>query len=175
MLACDYANLVKSYGFWNLEAVIDGDPEALVDHPLLEVMAVKRRLEDPLGFAWSKLNVAQISPTVGLVNTVIGNTNQIVHQLLEKAVTPYPVLMTLFRRANGTVMVSLRSRGGQALPVAEKLQGGGHPNAAGATLPRSVQSIPDAIVYLRQLLHPKETSPLNNLENLFNELEPKAR
>jgi len=174
VVACDYANLVKTYGFWNLESLIDGDPERLLDHPLLEVMAVKRRVEDPLGFAWSRLNVDRISPTVGFVNTVLGNTNQIVHQLLEQAVTPYPVLLTLFRRANGTVMVSLRSRNGQALSIAEKLQGGGHPNASGATLPRSVQSIPDAIVYLRQLLNPKEAAPLNNLEGLFDALESKA-
>lgn len=174
-LACDYANLVKSYGFWNLEAVINGDPERLLDHPLLEVMAVKRRIEDPIGFAWSRSNVSEISPTVGFVNTVIGNTNQIVHQLLEQGTTPYPILLTLFRRANGTVMASLRSRNGQALKVAEKLQGGGHPNACGATLPRSVQNIPDAIVFLRQLLHPKETTPLNNLESLFDALETKAR
>jgi len=175
LLACDYANLVKTYGFWNLEAVIDGDPEALLDHPLLEVMTVKRRIEDPIGYAWSKGNVSEISPTVGLVNTVIGNTNQIVHQLLERAATPFPVLLTLFRRANGTVMVSLRSRNGQALKVAEKLQGGGHPNACGATLPRSVQNIPDAIVFLRQTLHPKETTPLNSLESLFDALESKVR
>jgi len=45
--------------------------------------------------------------------------------------------------------VSLRSRNGDALKVAEKLHGGGHPNAAGATLPRSVQSFGDAIDYLK--------------------------
>ncbi len=59
--------------------------------------------------------------------------------MLEKKATPYPVLMTLFRKANNTVVVSLRSRNGEALKIAEKLQGGGHANACGATLPRSVQ------------------------------------
>ena len=127
--------------------------------------------EGGISVATTSLPAAAI--LLNLVNTVIGNTNQIVHQLLEKSVTPYPVLLTLFRRANGTVMVSIRSRGGQALAVAEKLQGGGHPNASGATLPRSVQNIPDAVVYLRQLLNPKETAPLNNLESLFNSLESK--
>ena len=117
-------------------------------------MAVKRRIEDPLGFEWSKANVAEISPTVGYVDTVVGNTNLIVHQLLEKQATKYPVLMTLFRKANNTVVVSLRSRNGEALKVAEKLQGGGHANACGATLPRSVRNIPDAIEYLRQVLDP---------------------
>src|SRR5262249_2061262 len=53
-LATDYANLVKIYQFWNLHALIDGRLERLLDHPLLEVMAVKRRVENPLGFAWSK-------------------------------------------------------------------------------------------------------------------------
>ena len=108
--ANDYANLVKTYQFWNLWALIDGQLERLLDHPLLEVMAVKRRIEDPLGFEWSKKNVAQLSPTVGFVDTVVGNNNLIVHQLLESNATPYTVLVTLFRKANNSVIVSLRSR-----------------------------------------------------------------
>jgi hypothetical protein len=32
---------------------VDGQIEKLLDHPLLEVMAVKRRIENPLGFEWS--------------------------------------------------------------------------------------------------------------------------
>src|SRR5262249_41151905 len=111
-LASDYASLVKVYQFWNLHTLIDGRLEDLLDHPLLEVMAVKRRVENPLGFKWSKDNVTQISPTVGYVDTVIGNTNLIVHQLLEQKATPYPVLMTLFRRTNGLIIASLRSRNG---------------------------------------------------------------
>jgi hypothetical protein len=172
-LANDYANLVKTYQFWNLESLIGGDPEKLLDHPLLEVMAVKRRIEDPIGHAWSKNNVVELSPTVGAVNTVVGNTNQIVHQLLEGKATLYPVLLTLFRRGNGMVMVSLRSRNGEALKVAEQLQGGGHANASGATLPRSVQTIPDAIAYLRKVLNPSRSTPgpLNNLEHLFAGLD----
>src|SRR5580658_449448 len=131
VLANDYANLVKTYNFWNLHALIDGQLERLLNHPLLEVMAVKRRIEDPMGLEWSKANVQEISPTVGYVDTVVGNTNLIVHQLLEKQATKYPVLMTLFRKANNTVVVSLRSRNGEALKVAERLQGGGHANACG--------------------------------------------
>jgi hypothetical protein len=173
VLASDYANLVKTYQFWNLEALIHGNPEMLLDHPLLEVMAVKRRIEDPLGFAWTKSNITELSSSVGLANTVIGNTNQVVHQLLEQRATPYPVLITLFRRGNGMILVSLRSRSGEALKVAEKLQGGGHANACGATLPRSIQNIPDAITYLRQVLNPPPTrgSPLNSLESLFDAIE----
>src|SRR6266540_1552849 len=172
VLASDYASLVKTYQFWNVEALIDGDPEQLLDHPLLEVMAVKRRIEDPIGFAWSKRNVTEISPTVGLVNTVIGNTNQIVHQLLEGQATRFPVLITLFRRGNGLIMVSLRSRSGEALKVAERLQGGGHANASGATLPRSIQNIPDALAYLRHVLNPaaRQTLPLNSLASLFESI-----
>ena len=45
---------------------------------------------------------------------------------------------------------ALRSRNGEALAVAGKLQGGGHPDAAGATLPRNIRSIPDALDYLRR-------------------------
>jgi oligoribonuclease NrnB/cAMP/cGMP phosphodiesterase (DHH superfamily) len=171
VLASDYANLVKIYQFWNLHAVIGGQIEKLLDHPLLEVMEVKRRIEDPIGLAWSRVNVTQISPTVGFVDTVIGNNNLIVHQLLEQQATTYPVLVTLFRRANGVVIASLRSRNGEALKVAEKLQGGGHANASGATLPRSVKTIPDAVNYLRQALNPKKDAPLNSLENLFASLD----
>lgn len=176
VLANDYANLVKVYGFWNLHALVDGRIEALLDHPLLEVMEVKRRVEDPLGFEWSRRNVMELSSTVGFVDTVVGNNNLIVHQLLEQKATPYPVLVTLFRRANGLIIASLRSRNGEALKVAEKLQGGGHANAAGATLPKSVRSIPDALIYFRQVLNPspKEVG-LNSLESLFAAIEAKQQ
>jgi oligoribonuclease NrnB/cAMP/cGMP phosphodiesterase (DHH superfamily) len=176
VIANDYANLVKVYQFWNLHAVIDGKIERLLDHPLLEIMAIKRRIEDPLGLEWSRKNILQISPTVGYVDTVLGNTNLIVHQLLEQRATPYPVLLTLFRRTNGLIIASLRSRNGEALIVAEKLQGGGHANACGATLPKSTRSISDAIAYLRQVLNPSAThrdTPLNSLEALFAGIEAK--
>ncbi len=94
------------------------------------------------------------------MDTIIGNNNLIVHQLLEEKATPYPVLMTLFRRTNGLIIASLRSRNGEALKVAEKLQGGGHANACGATLPRAIKNIPDAIDYLREVLNPKKDAPL---------------
>ena len=177
VLANDYANLVKSYNFWNLYEIIDGQLERLVDHPLLQVMEVKRRVEDPIGFAWSKDNVKRLTPTVGLVETVVGNTNLVVHQLLESKATPYPVLLTLFRKANNQVIASLRSRNGEAAKVAERLQGGGHPNAAGAMLPRAVRSIPDAIEYLKQVLDPAsaKTPPLNSLESLFNAIDVQNR
>lgn len=171
VLASDYANLVKIYQFWNLLALIGGQIEKLLDHPLLEVMEVKRRIEDPLGLAWSKQNVAEISPAVGFVDTVVGNNNLIVHQLLESGATTHPVLLTLIRRANGAIIASLRSRNGEALKVAEKLQGGGHANASGATLPRSVKTIPDAVNYLRQVLNPKKEGPLNSLEDIFASID----
>ncbi len=153
--ANDYANLVKVYGFWNVHALIEGQLERLLDHPLLEVMVTKRRVEDPLGFEWSKRNIQELAPEIGFVDTVVGNNNRIVHQLLEQKASPYPVLVTLFRRPNGLVIASLRSRNGEALKVAEKIQGGGHANAAGATLPKSVRSVPDALLFLRQTFNPK--------------------
>jgi oligoribonuclease NrnB/cAMP/cGMP phosphodiesterase (DHH superfamily) len=166
VLASDYANLVKTYQFWNLNELIGGELERILDHPLLEVMAVKRRVENPLGYEWSRANITEVSSSVGLVDTVVGNINLIVHQLLERQETPYPVLVTLFRKGNGTIIVSVRSRNGEALKIAEKLQGGGHANAAGATLPRSVQQISDAICYIREVLNPAppKNSPLNSLE-----------
>ncbi len=172
-LANDYANLVKIYQFWNLHALLGRDIEKLLNHPLLEVMEVKRRVENPLGYEWSKSNVTEISPTVGYVETIIGNNNLIVHQLLEQQATRFPVLVTLFRRSNNLVIASFRSRNGEALKVAEKLQGGGHANASGAILPKSVRTIPDAVAYLRQILGSKKEAPLNSLEGLFAEIERK--
>ncbi len=173
VIANDYANLVKTYGFWNLHAVVEGQLERLLDHPLLEVMAVKRRIEDPLGYEWSKKSVVEITPKIGYVDTVVGNTNLIVHQLLEKQATPFPVLLTMIKKSNNVIVVSLRSRNGEALKFAEKLQGGGHANACGATLPRSVKSIPDALAYLRQTLNPQVKNPhtINTLESLFDAIE----
>jgi oligoribonuclease NrnB/cAMP/cGMP phosphodiesterase (DHH superfamily) len=170
VLASDYANLVKIYQFWNLHTLIGGEIEKLLNHPLLEVMEVKRRIENPLGLTWSKANITEITPTVGFVDTVIGNTNLIVHQLLEQQASSFPVLITLFRRANGLMIASLRSRNGEALKIAEKLQGGGHANASGATLPRAVKTVGDAVNYLRQVLNPKEPE-FNSLENAFAALE----
>jgi len=169
--AGDYASLVKIYGFWNLHTLINGEIEKLLDHPLLEVMAVKRRIEDPLGFEWSKNNVSELSSTVGYVDTVVGNNNQIVHQLLERQATRYPVLVTLFRRTNNLVIASFRSRNGEAIKVAEKFQGGGHANASGALLPKSVRSIEDEINYIRRVLNPTKDTPLNSLESLFAAIE----
>jgi oligoribonuclease NrnB/cAMP/cGMP phosphodiesterase (DHH superfamily) len=175
ILAGDYSSLVKVYQFWNLHALIGGDIEKLLDHPLLEVMAVKRRVEDPLGFEWSKNHVTEISAAVGYVETVVGNNNLIVHQLLERSAVKFPVLVTLFKRANNVVIASFRSRNGEALKVAEKFQGGGHANASGAMLPKSIRNISEAVEYLRQILNPKRGAPLNNLESLFAGIEAEQR
>jgi hypothetical protein len=177
VLATDYANLVKTYQFWNLHALIDGKVEKLLDHKLLEVMAIKRKIENPIGLEWSKSNVTEICPTVGYVDTVVGNNNLIVHQLLEEKATKYPVLVTLFRRGN-LVFASFRSHNGEALKVAERFQGGGHPNAAGALLPKSIRTVPDGIEYLRQILTLKGTTQqtrLNSLENLFAAVEAEKK
>jgi oligoribonuclease NrnB/cAMP/cGMP phosphodiesterase (DHH superfamily) len=175
-LAVDYASLVKIYGFWNLHALLDGEIEKLVDHPFLEVMSVKRRIEDPIGYEWSQRNIREITPQVGFVENVVGNTNLIVHQLLERQATKYPVLVTAFRKATGSVIVSFRSRNGEAIKVAEKLQGGGHANASATTLPRSVRSVPDALTYLRQTLNARATTSrgeasLNSLASAFDQLD----
>ena len=95
-------------------------------------MAVKRRVENPLGFEWSKSRATRIAQNVGYVETVVGNINLIIHRMLDEKATPYGALLTLHRKGNGIMDVSLRSRNGEALKIAEKLHGGGHPNAAGA-------------------------------------------
>jgi oligoribonuclease NrnB/cAMP/cGMP phosphodiesterase (DHH superfamily) len=177
VLACDYANLVKIYQFWNLHTLIRGDVEKLLDHPLLEVMAVKRKIENPIGFEWSKSNITEISPTIGFVDTIVGNNNLVVHQLLEKQATKYSVLLTLFRRGS-SVFASFRSRNGEALKIAEKFQGGGHANAAGALLPKSIRNVPDGVEYLQQVLNVKnEThqSRLNSLEKAFASIEAEKK
>jgi oligoribonuclease NrnB/cAMP/cGMP phosphodiesterase (DHH superfamily) len=171
-IANDYANLVKTYQFWNLHSLLNGQIEKLLNHPLLQVMEVKRRVENPIGFEWSKLNVTEISPTVGYVETIIGNNNLIIHQLLEQKATRFSALVTLFKRPNNVVIASFRSRNGEALKIAERLQGGGHANASGATLPKAVRNIPEAVYYLREVLAPKKDAPLNNsLESLFASIE----
>jgi hypothetical protein len=178
VLATDYANLVKSYQFWNLHALIDGEIEKLLDHKLLEVMAVKRKIENPIGFEWSKSNITELSPTVGYVDTVVGNNNLIVHKLLEEKATKYPVLVTLFRRGN-LVFASFRSHNGEAMKLAERFQGGGHANAAGALLPKSIRTVPDGIEYLRQILNFKgqvsQQTRLNSLESLFAAVEAEKK
>lgn len=160
-LAQEYASLVKTYGFWPLSRLIDGQLETLLDHPLLEVVRVKRKVEDPLGLAWSRTRVQPISPELACVEVILGNSNLVVHELLRSPDNRHPVLGTLMRKAASGVVISLRSRNGEALRIAQKLQGGGHPNAAGATLPRSVQTVPDAVEYLRRLLNPAPAAGLN--------------
>ncbi|HUZ07922.1 MAG TPA: DHH family phosphoesterase [Candidatus Paceibacterota bacterium] len=176
-LAGDYANLVKIYQFWNLHTLIGGDIEKLLDHPLLEVMAVKRKIENPIGFEWSKSNITEISPDIGFVDTIVGNNNLIIHRLLEEAAVKYSVLVTLFRRGN-IVFASFRSRNGGALKTAEKFRGGGHANAAGALLPKSVRNVPDGVDYLRQVLNVKsqtQQTRLNSLESLFAGIEAEQK
>jgi len=154
-LANDYANLVKTYQFWHVIELIQGEPERLLDHPLLEVMEVKRRLEDPLGLEYARNHIVALSPGAAYVELILGNPNLIVNQLLKDGIAGRPVLITLFRKGNGSVVASLRSLNGEAIKVAELLRGGGHPNACGAVLPRTVQRIPDALDYLRKVLNPE--------------------
>jgi nanoRNase/pAp phosphatase (c-di-AMP/oligoRNAs hydrolase) len=59
--------------------------------------------------------------------------------------------------------------------VAERLQGGGHANASAATLPRSVKTVPDAVLYLRQALNPKKEDALNSLQDIFAALDQPQR
>jgi len=175
-VAGDYAGLIKIYQFWNMHTLIDGKLERLLDHPLLEVMAVKRRIEDPIGLDWSRRHVTEISPGLGYVDTILGNTNAIVHQLLESGHVKYPVLVTLFRRSNA-IFASFRSRQGDALKMALRFQGGGHANAAGALLPKSVRTVEEGVDFLRQTLNSRRENTfgreagLNTLENLFASIE----
>ena len=73
------------------------------------------------------------------------------------------------------VIASFRSRNGEALKVAEKFQGGGHANASGAMLPKSIRNLSEAVEYLRTVLNPKRGAPLNNLESLFAGIEAEQK
>lgn len=171
--AIDLASMIKVYGFWSIHGLTNGDPERILDLPLRQVIRLKREVENPLGFEWSKGRVTEITPEVGLVDTAIGDSNMIVHQMLQERVTPFPVLMTLSGRgAGGGLSVSLRSENGEALPVAQRLQGGGHPNACGASLPKTIHHAPDAIVYLKKTLNPPPAiqSEREAVESLFDGL-----
>ncbi len=172
-LAVDYANLVKAYGFWNLHSLINGDPEKLLDHSLLEVIRTKRKIEDPIGLAWTRRHLHRLSDTVGFAETVVGDVNSIVHNLLGEPDAKYKVLVTMFTKANRTVMASFRSLNGEALGIARQFQGGGHANACGATLPKAVSSVDEAIVYMRQILNPTPAkgAGLASLESAFAALD----
>ena len=170
-LASDYARLVKTYHFRPLYRLIGQDLESLVDHPLLELMKLKRQVEDPIGLNWSKGQVKEITPDVGYVATAIGDTNYIVHQLLEVPNQTYKALITFFKKPSGPVTASIRSQNGEALEIAKRLQGGGHPNASGTTLPRSVTTFEGAIAYLKQVLTPPkviDTDQNTGTEALFD-------
>jgi hypothetical protein len=170
-LACDYGSLVKTYGFWNLHAVIGGDPERIVDHPLLEVMATRRRIEDPIGYELALKDVVELSPTVGLVKAPIGNSNLVVHHMLNRGATKYSVLATLYRRGAGVYVASFRSRGGEALKVATRFEGGGgHANASGASLPR-MNDHDAAVSFLRQRLNPPNSRAAQGINSMAGAIE----
>src|SRR5258708_7595027 len=63
VLANDYANLVKVYGFWNLHALVNGRVEALLDHPLLEVMAGKPAVGEHPGFGGGRTTGGYRTPS----------------------------------------------------------------------------------------------------------------
>lgn len=171
----DYAALVKTYQFWNLYKLVDGVPEKLLNHPLLEVVRTKRQVEDPMGYEYTIQSVRKVTQDLGWVDIPVGNPNRILHQALVQEATPYKTLMTLKKKSNRMVIASLRSRQGEALPIARKLGGGGHPNACGATLPKSVNSVEEGLDYIQGLLCPAvpETPPANGasgVEALFEDL-----
>ena len=100
---------------------------------------------------------------------MVGNSNVILNKLLREDSQPYKILLTLNRIGNNQFMVSLRApRRGVA--DGQAVAGGGHANAAGAALPKSVQRVADAVDYLKTALNPishaQENVP-DNLESLF--------
>ena len=99
-LAVDYANLVKVYGFWNLHHLVEGDVERLLDHPLLEVIQTKRRIENPMGLAWSRGRISRVTDELGVVDTVVGDSNRTVHDLLEEEAQVVSGSATMFQKVN---------------------------------------------------------------------------
>ena len=165
-------NLVKTYHFWYLLALVEGKFEALFDHPLLEVMAVKRRVEDPLGYEWCAKNVVRLSPLAGYVPTIIGNNNIIAHQLLERKATPFGVMVTLFKKANNTVVASLRSRQARRWFWRRSCKGRRSPQCPSAYTLAALRrnQFDDAIRYLQKQVFdpaPAKDQPLNSLVQAF--------
>ena len=80
--AIDYGSLIKQYMFWNIAKLIEGDLESLVEHPLIEVIATRRRIENPIGYEYAKAHITPLSETVAMIESPIGDTNAVVHQML---------------------------------------------------------------------------------------------
>lgn len=173
--ALDYSALVKTYQFRNLYRLTDGRLERILGHPFVKVMATKRVVEDPIGLEWSRNHIIPVTEQLAYVEIIVGNPNVILHTLLDDPTVPYPILMTLWVRSSAGIIASFRSRQGEALKLAEMLQGGGHPNAAAATLPVSVRSVQEAIEYIRNIIKQQEqntivlqTTPEQALADLFS-------
>jgi hypothetical protein len=49
------------------------------------------------------------------------------------------------------------------------------PSHCGATLPRAIKTIPDAVAYLREVFKPKKDAPLQSLESLFAAIETEKK
>ncbi len=156
VLATDYARLIKTYRFRSIQRLFENDLESMLDHPLLAVMASKREVEDPVGLAWSRERITEISSDIGYVAHAVGDLNHILHELLNDEGVPYTVLFSLAKNPNRPIALSIRSRNGQALAVAQSLNGGGHPNAAGAKLPGAINSFQNAVQFLIKHFHPEE-------------------
>ncbi len=169
-LASDYARLVKTYHFRPLHRLFGSRLEELIGHPLLELMELKRKIEDPVGLEWSRGRIEELSPGVGYVPTAIGDANHILHRLLSDPALPHEALLSMSKRPGRPITLSIRSHGsGQALRIARILQGGGHPDAAGAALPRSVGTFDSAVIYLREQLDPGEEERGGGADRLFED------
>jgi len=171
-VSTDYASIVKTYHFWNVFKLLNGEPERLLNHPLLQVVQTKRQIEDPMGLEYTRNHIEPVTSDLGLVDIPVGNPNRILHLLLNEEDMPYKTLMTLKRKSTRLVIASLRSRCGLALEIAEKLGGGGHPNASGAALPKSVQSVEEGLDYIKNLLSPPKPLEMvadqgSGVEDLF--------
>ena len=169
-LACEYARLVKTYHFRPLYRLLGNRMESLLDHPLLQIMNLKQKVEDPVGLEWSRHRIKEIAPGIGFVPTAVGDVNRILHELLRDESLPYSTLFAMFKRPGRPVTLSIRSlENGEALHMARSLQGGGHPDAAGAVLPRSVGTFDCALVYLTRQLQPHVAFSAGSTEKLFKD------
>ena len=156
-VAGDYASLVKIYGFWNLHAArrparTPVGSSAFAGHGS---EAPHRR---PHRRGMEQAPSPNSAPRSVMWTPWWQQQSDRASNPRKRRSTKYPVLVTLFRRGMN-VIASFRSRNGEAIKVAEKLQGGGHANASGALLPKSVRNIPEAVDYLKQVLNPRTESP----------------
>ena len=156
ILSTDYANLVKIYGFWNVLELIHGNLEnAAQSSPAPGNGGETSRGKSYRLRVGSKSRVQRVALEVGYVETVVGNANSIVHRMLDEKV--YALIRSCSpctAKETDVMVVSLRSRTGEALKVCGKIPWRRTPKRSGIHATKVRAELRDALEYLRRTLDP---------------------